>query len=97
MDWPAHLSPTSKDLIKKLLVRDVTRRLGSLKVRVQQTCGRDLMFCPLQLGVEDVKQHKWFKGMDWDCVLQRKMVVSTLHSLLFVLISSHTPSLYGIS
>ena len=35
VDWPHHLSPTAKDLIKKLLVRDVTRRLGSLKVRVQ--------------------------------------------------------------
>jgi len=28
----------------------------------------------LQQGVEDVKQHKWFKGMDWDAVLQRKLV-----------------------
>ncbi len=32
VSWPVYLSPTSKDLIKKLLVRDVTRRLGSLKV-----------------------------------------------------------------
>ncbi len=32
IDWPRHLEPNAKDLIKKLLVRDVTRRLGSLKV-----------------------------------------------------------------
>lgn len=32
IDWSRHLDNTSKDLIKKLLVRDVTRRLGSLKV-----------------------------------------------------------------
>ena len=30
-----------------------------------------------QQGVEDVKQHKWFKAVDWDAVLQRKLVVST--------------------
>ena len=29
-----------------------------------------------QQGVEDVKQHKWFKAVDWDAVLQRKLVVS---------------------
>ena len=32
VDWSRHLDANSKDLIKKLLVRDVTRRLGSLKV-----------------------------------------------------------------
>ena len=30
----------------------------------------------MQQGVEDVKQHKWFKAVDWDAVLQRKLVVS---------------------
>ena len=33
VEWPRHLEPNAKDLVKKLLVRDVTRRLGSLKVR----------------------------------------------------------------
>ncbi|XP_064393943.1 cAMP-dependent protein kinase catalytic subunit PRKX-like [Halichondria panicea] len=56
IDWPRHLEPNAKDLVKKLLVRDVTRRLGSLKG-----------------GVDDVKQHKWFKGVDWDACLQRKI------------------------
>ena len=32
VEWPRHLEPNAKDLIRKLLVRDVTRRLGSLKV-----------------------------------------------------------------
>lgn len=57
VDWSRHLDVNAKDMIKKLLVRDVTRRLGSLKH-----------------GVEDVKQHKWFKALDWDAVLQRKIV-----------------------
>ena len=42
--------------------------------------GRGLWFHPtlfhVQQGVEDVKQHKWFKAVDWDAVLQRKLVVS---------------------
>lgn len=25
--------------------------------------------------MEEVKQHKWFKGIDWDAVLQRKLQV----------------------
>ena len=32
IEWPKVISSAAKDLIKKLLVRDVTRRLGSLKV-----------------------------------------------------------------
>lgn len=38
VDWPRHLEPTAKDLVKKLLVRDVTRRLGSLKVQLACDC-----------------------------------------------------------
>lgn len=30
----------------------------------------------MQQGVADVKQHRWFRGVDWDAVLQRKLVVS---------------------
>ena len=32
IEWPRQVDPQAKDLIKKLLVRDVTRRLGTLKV-----------------------------------------------------------------
>lgn len=38
-------------------------------------------FIDLQHGVEDVKQHKWFKTLDWDAVLQRKIVVSRFQAL----------------
>ena len=80
VDWSRYLEVNAKDLIKKLLVRDVTRRLGSLKVGVVVgvvlCChGCPVVPCP-QHGVEDVKQHKWFKSLDWDAVLQRKIVVS---------------------
>ena len=47
-------------------------------------------FLLLQHGIDDVKQHKWFKGLDWDAVLQRKLVVcaQTLQSLSLRLTSS---------
>ena len=32
IDWPRHMDPVPKDLIKKLLVADRSKRLGSLKV-----------------------------------------------------------------
>lgn len=56
IDFPKHLDFTSKDLIKKLLVVDRTRRLGSMKN-----------------GVEDIKRHRWFRGVDWESVPQRKL------------------------
>ena len=31
IDWPRHIEPNAKDLIKRLLVLDRTKRLGSLK------------------------------------------------------------------
>ena len=34
------------------------------------------IYLPPQGGVEVVKTHKWFKDIDWDAVLQRKMPVS---------------------
>lgn len=34
VEWAGHLELNAKDLVKRLLTRDVTRRLGSLKVGV---------------------------------------------------------------
>jgi serine/threonine protein kinase len=31
IDWPRHIDPVAKDLIKKLLVQDRTKRLGNMK------------------------------------------------------------------
>ncbi|XP_060583592.1 cAMP-dependent protein kinase catalytic subunit PRKX-like isoform X1 [Ruditapes philippinarum] len=56
IDWPRHLDPVVKDLIKKLLVPDRTKRLGNMKN-----------------GAEDVKKHKWFKSIEWEDVLARKL------------------------
>jgi len=56
IEWPKHIDMVAKDLIKKLLIPDRTRRLGNMKN-----------------GAEDIKRHKWFKGVDWDDVLAKKL------------------------
>ncbi|PVD18659.1 hypothetical protein C0Q70_21209 [Pomacea canaliculata] len=56
IEWPKHIDLVAKDLIKKLLVQDRTRRLGNMKN-----------------GAEDVMRHKWFKGVDWEEVITKKL------------------------
>lgn len=46
----------NRDLIRKLLVTDRTRRLGNMKN-----------------GAEDVKQHRWFRLVDWGAVPEKKL------------------------
>mmetsp|Transcript_35716 Transcript_35716/g.57772 ORF Transcript_35716/g.57772 Transcript_35716/m.57772 type:complete len:332 (+) Transcript_35716:75-1070(+) len=60
VEFPRHFDSNAKDLIKKLLVADKTKRLGCLKN-----------------GAEDIKRHKWFKGMDW-AALYAKQIRSPL-------------------
>ncbi|KAI8813204.1 kinase-like domain-containing protein [Cladochytrium replicatum] len=49
--FPAHFDPHAKDLVKRLLTADLTKRYGNLRG-----------------GIEDIKRHKWFTGVDWDRV-----------------------------
>lgn len=53
---PSHFDSSSRDLIKRLLTADRTRRLGNLKN-----------------GVDDIKKHRFFKGVDWDALVQKKV------------------------
>lgn len=48
------IDPVAKDLIKRLLTSDRSKRLGNLKN-----------------GAEDVKSHRWFRGVDWIGLLNR--------------------------
>ena len=59
IEFPRHFDFHAKDLVKKLLVADRTKRLGNLKN-----------------GAEDIKKHKWFKGFDWNSLIN---VTVTLH------------------
>ena len=56
MDWPRNIDLVAKDLIKKLLVSDRTKRLGTMKN-----------------GSEDIKRHKWYKAIEWEHVVQKKL------------------------
>jgi protein kinase X len=58
IDWPKHIDPVARDLIKKLLVQDRTKRLGNMKN-----------------GTDDVKNHRWFRGITWEDVHKRKLEV----------------------
>ncbi|GAB5589873.1 Cytochrome c oxidase subunit 1 [Umbelopsis nana] len=52
--FPSHFDPTAKDLVKKLLTADRSKRLGNLKG-----------------GADDIKKHKWFRGVDWQGLLNK--------------------------
>ncbi|KAJ3119775.1 camp-dependent protein kinase catalytic subunit [Nowakowskiella sp. JEL0407] len=47
--FPAHFDPAAKDLVKRLLTADLTKRYGNLRG-----------------GVNDIKKHKWFTGIEWE-------------------------------
>ncbi|KAJ3407005.1 camp-dependent protein kinase catalytic subunit [Chytridiales sp. JEL 0842] len=47
--FPPHFDPNAKDLVKRLLTPDLTKRYGNLKS-----------------GSADIKNHKWFAGLEWD-------------------------------
>ena len=46
--FPSHFDPLAKDLVKRLLSPDLSKRFGNLKD-----------------GVKDIKEHKWFAGVEW--------------------------------
>lgn len=52
--YPTYFHPDAKDLIKRLLNTDRSRRLGNLSG-----------------GAIDVKNHKWFNGVDWNLLLAK--------------------------
>jgi len=56
IQFPSHFDPQAKDLIRRLLTADRSRRLGSLKG-----------------AAEDVKKHKWFRGVDWKVLYSRQV------------------------
>lgn len=66
IEYPRHFDPHAKDLIKKLLQPDRSKRVGNLKN-----------------GADDVKKHKWFKGLDWDALIRKHTaapIVPEVHS-----------------
>lgn len=64
IQFPSHFDQNAKDLIRKLLAADRTRRLGNLKG-----------------GASDIKNHKWFKGVDWDQLYQKRIIAPIIPSV----------------
>eukprot|EP00824_Muranothrix_gubernata_P002596 TRINITY_DN13154_c0_g2_i1.p1 TRINITY_DN13154_c0_g2~~TRINITY_DN13154_c0_g2_i1.p1 ORF type:complete len:374 (-),score=97.59 TRINITY_DN13154_c0_g2_i1:117-1142(-) len=52
--FPSHVSADAKDLIRRLLSADVTKRFGNLRA-----------------GANDVKNHKFFAGVDWEKMMHK--------------------------
>jgi serine/threonine protein kinase len=56
IEFPKNLDANAKDIIKHLLKRDKSKRLGCLKD-----------------GLMEVKNHQWFRGVDWKMVESRQI------------------------
>lgn len=56
VEFPRFVDPVARDLIKRLLTADRTKRLGNMKN-----------------GAEDIKNHRWFRGVDWDALYYRQV------------------------
>jgi len=54
--FPRNFNPECKDLVKRLLARDIPARLGNLKG-----------------GTDDIRQHRWFSGFDFESMLKKQM------------------------
>ena len=54
--FPTHFDPNAKELVKRLLTSDLSKRYGNLKG-----------------GSDQIKNHKWFAGMDWAKLLNSQI------------------------
>ncbi|KAJ3353528.1 hypothetical protein GGF32_002974 [Allomyces javanicus] len=57
IQFPPFVDANARDLIRRLLSADRTKRLGNLKD-----------------GAADIKCHRWFKGVDWDAVVGKRVL-----------------------
>jgi len=70
--FPPHVDYVARDLIRRLLTSDRTKRLGNL-----------------QGGAGDVKDHRWFEGVDWDSVLRKDIGAPIIPHTSFAGDTSH--------
>jgi len=55
LEFPRHFDVHARDLIRKLLTADRTKRIGNLKS-----------------GAEDIKKHKWYRGLNWHALYNKQ-------------------------
>ena len=63
----------AKSLVKHLLVADLTKRFGNLKGGSLIQSFLIIYFFSF-IGVNDIKNHRWFNEVDWELLLQKKIV-----------------------
>lgn len=56
LDFARHFETHARDLVRKLLTADRTKRIGNLKN-----------------GAEDIKKHKWFRGLNWAALYNKQI------------------------
>ena len=62
LEFPRHFETHARDLIRKLLTADRTKRIGNLKN-----------------GAEDIKKHKWYRGLNWAALYNKQAILSSDH------------------
>jgi serine/threonine protein kinase len=80
IEFPKHFDPYAKDLVKKLLTADRSKRFGCLKE-----------------GADDIKRHRWFKGVDWGRVHARRVKPPYVPGFASADDTSQAPTFRGIS
>ena len=66
ISFPSTFDKDAKSLVKHLLVADLSKRYGNLK-------DGNIW---LNLGVNDIKKHRWFNSFSWDDLLKKKTKAS---------------------
>ena len=61
LEFPRHFDENAKELLKRLLTADKTKRIGCLKA-----------------GAEDIKKHKWFRGLNWAALYNKQMQAASV-------------------
>ena len=57
IDFPKYVDEYAKDLVKRLLTADKTKRLGG----------------SVEGGAADIRRHKFFRGVDWHALAGRQI------------------------
>lgn len=61
--FPSSFDKDAKSLVKHLLVADLSKRYGCLKNGNLEN----------NLGVYDIKEHRWFKNLKWDELIEKNV------------------------
>ena len=68
-EFPPHVEPKARDLVKSFLCADRSLRLGYPRVSKKLS----LSNFRFQNGADEVKAHKWFRGVDFKMVFERRV------------------------